>query len=211
MHITYILVNTHGVSLHPGAYNAWHLFDKKVQQTVTCLTACLAPSSLCRIRHQRKRPEHIPPSCPALSPASRHRLPGHGIYLHVRGGEARVRLLQYTSPLFPCPARLARLGSARLVSPDNLLGLKSGELSPSFRTVTSEQISDAQSAFTNTADAGGADTNSPARPWLYSSLVPPTPSAAACKVALPARCCNTVMFPRSVGGVAVISLWILPL
>lgn len=80
-----------------------------------------------------------------------------------RRGPGPAAAVTHIAPV-PVPARLARLALARLVPPDNLLGLKSGELSPSFRTVTSEQISDAQSAFTNTADAGGADTSSPARP-----------------------------------------------
>lgn len=55
-------------------------------------------------------------------------------------------------------------GSARFVPPDTTCSDYSGELSPSFCTVTSERISDAQSAFMNTADVGGADTSSSLRP-----------------------------------------------
>lgn len=55
-------------------------------------------------------------------------------------------------------------GSAPFVPPDTTCSDYSGELSPSFCTVTSERISDAQSAFMSPADVGGADTNSSSRP-----------------------------------------------
>lgn len=113
----------------------------------------------CRIRHQRKRPERIiPPTCPALNPASPHRLPGHDIYSFTCMSEEERPGSDCCSVHRPCP-RACSLGSARFGSVCPSRQLARIMLCPSFCTVTSERINDAQSAFTNSADADGADTN----------------------------------------------------
>lgn len=66
-------------------------------------------------------------------------------------------------------------GSAPFVPPDTTRSDYGGELSPSFCTVTSERISDAQSAFLSAADAAAADTNSSLRPRSLSLIPPPPP------------------------------------
>lgn len=82
----------------------------------------------------------------------------------------------------PAAALLAWLGLVLLgLSLQKTCSDESGELSPSFCTVTSERISDAQSAFTNTADAGTADTNRSLRPRVQ-------PALRTAAVTLPAYC-----------------------
>ncbi len=83
----------------------------------------------CRIRHQRQRPDHNnlnPPSCPTPNPASRHRRPDVTFTrlpaCQRRRGPGPAAAV-HIAPV-PEPARLAWLGLARLVPPDNLLGLK---------------------------------------------------------------------------------------
>lgn len=104
-----------------------------------------------------------PPSCPALNRASRHRLPDvtftHLPVCQRRRGPGPDAAVHIAPACYPCLGS-ARLGLTRLCpSSRQLARIKSGERGPSFCTVTSERISDAQSAFTNTADAGAADTH----------------------------------------------------
>lgn len=161
----------------------------------------------CRIRHKRTRHEHITPlsCCPTLNPAS-----GHDIYwFNVTCMSEERPGSGCCSTHRPC-SRACSLGSAWFCSAcpsRQLAALIKAELSPSFCTVTSERISGAQSAFTNTADAGDADGNSSLRPWAKPHPTYSITSSLPCTVLLwrrlPTATPLALMFPRSVGDVAV--------